>query len=48
MELKARATGASKTSQEEFERVITAGLENLRKALEADHTAKPDLPNPQC
>ncbi len=33
-ELKARATGAARTSQEEFERVVTAGLENLRRALE--------------
>src|ERR1700722_5822207 len=34
MELKARATGAAKTSLEEFERVITSGIENLRRALE--------------
>lgn len=34
-ELKARATGAARTSQEEFERVVTAGLENLRRALES-------------
>ncbi len=33
-ELKARATGAARTSQEAFEQVITAGIENLRKALE--------------
>ncbi|MGA3203695.1 MAG: chemotaxis protein CheA [Bryobacteraceae bacterium] len=35
LELKARATGAARTSQEEFERVVTAGIENLRKALES-------------
>ncbi len=35
MELKARATGAAKTSHEEFEKVVTKGIENLRKALEA-------------
>src|SRR5580704_3037981 len=34
MELKARAKGAAKTSPEEFERVITNGIENLRRALE--------------
>jgi two-component system chemotaxis sensor kinase CheA len=34
-ELKARATGATRTSHEEFERVVTAGIENLRKALES-------------
>ncbi len=34
MELKARATGAARTSPEEFERVITNGIENLRRALE--------------
>jgi two-component system chemotaxis sensor kinase CheA len=42
MELKARATGAAKASHEEFERVVTAGTENLRKALEkAEEPAKP-------
>jgi len=35
MELKARATGAARTSVEEFERVVTTGIENLRRALEA-------------
>jgi len=41
-ELQARATGAAKTSTEEFERVVTAGIENLRKALESAQTpAKP-------
>ncbi len=34
-ELKARATGAARTSPEEFERVVTAGIENLRRALES-------------
>jgi two-component system, chemotaxis family, sensor kinase CheA len=34
MELKARAKGAAKTSPEEFERVITNGIENLRRALQ--------------
>jgi two-component system chemotaxis sensor kinase CheA len=33
-ELKARATGAAKASPEEFERVVTSGIESLRKALE--------------
>ena len=35
LELKARATGAAKTSREEFERVVTAGIENLRNTLES-------------
>jgi two-component system chemotaxis sensor kinase CheA len=35
LELKAQATGAAKTSHEEFERVVTAGIENLRKALDS-------------
>jgi len=35
MELKARATGAARTSPEEFERVVATGIENLRRALEA-------------
>jgi two-component system chemotaxis sensor kinase CheA len=44
-ELQARATGAAKTSQEEFERVVTAGIENLRRALEsAEGPAKPSQP----
>jgi two-component system chemotaxis sensor kinase CheA len=34
-ELKALATAAAKTSPEELERVITAGIENLRRALES-------------
>jgi two-component system chemotaxis sensor kinase CheA len=34
-ELKARATGAANASPEEFERVMTTGIENLRKAIEA-------------
>jgi two-component system, chemotaxis family, sensor kinase CheA len=34
-ELRARATGAAKTSQEAFEQVVTAGIENLRRALES-------------
>jgi two-component system chemotaxis sensor kinase CheA len=34
-ELKARATGAAGTSVEEFERVVTAGIESLRRALES-------------
>jgi two-component system chemotaxis sensor kinase CheA len=37
-ELKALATGAARTSPEAFERVITTGLENLRKALESSGT----------
>jgi two-component system chemotaxis sensor kinase CheA len=42
MELNARATGAAKASPEEFERVVTAGIENLRRALEkAEEPAKP-------
>jgi len=44
-ELRARATGAAKTSPEEFEQVVTAGIETLRKALEtADAPAKPSQP----
>src|SRR5580692_3817845 len=35
MELKARATGAARTTPEKFDEVVTQGLENLRKALEA-------------
>jgi two-component system chemotaxis sensor kinase CheA len=35
MELKARAKGAARTSQEKFEEVVTAGIENLRRALES-------------
>ncbi len=34
MELTARATGAAKTSPEKFEAIVTAGIENLRRALE--------------
>src|SRR5258708_7115241 len=34
-ELKARATGAARTSPEEFQRVVTAGIEKLRRALES-------------
>ncbi len=34
-ELKARATGAARTSPEEFERVVASGIENLRRALES-------------
>jgi two-component system, chemotaxis family, sensor kinase CheA len=37
-ELKALATGAARTSPEAFERVMTTGLENLRKALESSGT----------
>ncbi|HEV1284679.1 MAG TPA: chemotaxis protein CheA [Bryobacteraceae bacterium] len=45
MELQARATGAAKASPEEFERVVTAGIENLRKALEkAEEPATPSQP----
>ena len=40
MELKARAIGAARTSNEEFERVVTAGIDNLRKALEAAEAPK--------
>jgi two-component system chemotaxis sensor kinase CheA len=43
-ELKERATGAAKTSPEEFERVITAGIENLRCALES--ATPPTAPTP--
>jgi two-component system chemotaxis sensor kinase CheA len=39
LELKARATGAARTSHEEFERVVTAGIENLRKTLDAKPAA---------
>lgn len=35
MELKARATGAARTAPEKFESVVTTGIENLRRALEA-------------
>lgn len=35
LELKARATGAARTAPEKFEQVVTAGIENLRRALEA-------------
>ncbi len=34
-ELKARATGAARRSVEEFERVVTGGIESLRRALES-------------
>src|ERR1700730_15119071 len=34
MELKARATGAASSSPEKFEAIVTAGIENLRLALE--------------
>jgi two-component system, chemotaxis family, sensor kinase CheA len=44
LELKARATGAAKTSHEEFERVVTAGIENLRKALESAGTENTGAP----
>jgi two-component system, chemotaxis family, sensor kinase CheA len=37
-ELKALATGAARTSPEAFERVMTTGLENLRRALESTGT----------
>jgi two-component system, chemotaxis family, sensor kinase CheA len=37
-ELRARATGAAKTSQEAFEQVVTAGIENLRRTLESAET----------
>jgi len=43
MELQARATGAA-ASPEEFERVVTAGIENLRKALEKADPAAPSQP----
>jgi two-component system chemotaxis sensor kinase CheA len=35
LELKARATGAARTSPEKFEHVVTRGLESLRHALDA-------------
>jgi two-component system chemotaxis sensor kinase CheA len=35
MELKARATGSARTAPEKFEQVITNGIDNLRRALEA-------------
>jgi two-component system, chemotaxis family, sensor kinase CheA len=35
LELKARATGAARTSPEKFDQVVTRGLESLRRALEA-------------
>jgi two-component system chemotaxis sensor kinase CheA len=35
MELKARATGAARTSQEEFEKVVSGGIDRLRRALDA-------------
>jgi two-component system, chemotaxis family, sensor kinase CheA len=34
-ELTARAKGAARTSQEKFEEAVTAGIENLRRALES-------------
>jgi len=37
-ELKALASGAARTSPEAFERVMTTGIENLRKALESNGT----------
>jgi two-component system chemotaxis sensor kinase CheA len=40
-ELKARATGATRTSYEEFERVVTGGIEKLRKALESAESKAP-------
>ena len=44
-ELQARATGAARRSQEEFEQVVTAGIENLRRALEsAQEPPKPSKP----
>ncbi len=44
-ELRARAAGAAKTSPEEFEQVVTAGIENLRRALESA-SALPEQPPP--
>jgi chemotaxis methyl-accepting protein methylase/HPt (histidine-containing phosphotransfer) domain-containing protein len=35
MELKARATGAARTSSGEFEKVVTKGIDSLRRALES-------------
>ena len=40
-ELKARATGAANRSQEEFERVVSSGIENLRRVLESAPAAVP-------
>ncbi len=40
-ELQARATGAAKTSQEAFEQVVTAGIENLRRTLESEEATTP-------
>ena len=34
-ELKARATGALKRTPDKFEQVVTSGIDNLRRALEA-------------
>ena len=46
-ELHVQATGAAATSQDAFEQVMTAGIENLRKALESAQTpAKPAQPAP--
>src|SRR5580700_1256886 len=44
-ELKARATGAAKTSPEEFEKVVSGGIENLRRALEAEQKPVAVAPN---
>jgi two-component system chemotaxis sensor kinase CheA len=35
-ELKGRLAGATRTSQEEFEKVVTDGIENLRRVIEAE------------
>jgi two-component system chemotaxis sensor kinase CheA len=46
-ELHVQATGAAATSQDALEQVMTAGIENLRKALESAQTpAKPAQPAP--
>jgi two-component system chemotaxis sensor kinase CheA len=46
-DLHVQATGVAGTSQEAFEQVMTAGIENLRKALESAQTpAKPAQPAP--
>jgi two-component system chemotaxis sensor kinase CheA len=42
MELKARAADAARTSPEEFERVVTRGIENLRKAMDSRRVAAPN------
>ncbi len=41
-ELKARATGVARTMPDKFEQVVTTGIDNLRRALEA--AARPEAP----